>query len=262
MATFCGGCGKPLDDGARFCKSCGADSGAPSPAHATSTPLSNPAALPQAAVSGAVDAAPKKSSNALLTILIICFVVFGGFAAVFVYAAYWAKNKVSSAAKDYGIELPSDTHARKRKSSAVAQRDPCSFLTPAEVAEATGVAITEQHTEERTCNFASADGTGAGAFVEFEWGDGKILMTATKATAKLATMAPGTEIQTVAGVGDEAYFQNGMLTVRKGDDGFRIMVPSELLTKNLGSGHKTVLDSMAEMRDIEKTLGQRIVSRM
>jgi hypothetical protein len=87
-------------------------------------------------------------------------------------------------------------------------------------------------------------------------------MTATKATAKLATMAPGTEIQTVAGVGDEAYFQNGMLTVRKGDDGFRIMVPSELLTKNLGSGHKTVLDSMAEMRDIEKALGQKIVSRM
>lgn len=260
MAAFCGSCGKPLDGGARFCRFCGADSGAATPA---STPVAAPlhAAAPAAPASTPrATAAPAKSSNTLLTIIVICVVVFGGFAGVLVYAAYWAKNKVTSTAKSYGIDLPSDAHSRSRKSSAAAQRDPCSFLTPAEMAAATGVAIAEAHREEHTCNFASADGTGAGAFLEFEWGSGKILMTATRAGSKLMTMAPGTELQSVSDVGDEAYFQNGLLTVRRGDDGFRLMMPVEILSRNLGP--RTVLDNIAEMREIEKGLAQKIVSRM
>jgi hypothetical protein len=264
MAAFCGSCGKPLDGGARFCRFCGTDSSgttpAPPPAATHSAVSATPAQTGPGAAGGAT--APAKSSNILLTILVICVVVFGGFAAVLMYAAYWAKNKVSSTAKNYGIELPSDAHSRSRKLSAAAQRDPCSFLSPAEVAAATGIAITEARTQEHTCNFASTDGTGAGAFVEFEWGSGKILMTATRAGSKLMTMAPGTEIQSVSDVGDEAYFQNGMLTVRKGDDGFRIMMPAELLSRNLGNGNRTALDNIAEMRDMEKGLAQKIVSRM
>jgi hypothetical protein len=261
MAAFCGSCGKPLDDGARFCRFCGADSSAASPSAATpgslaATPLG---AVP--AVSGAVTV-PKKSSNTLLIVLVIVVVIFGSLAGALVYAAYWAKNRVTSTAKKYGIELPSDAHSRSRKLSAAAQRDPCSFLTAAEMAAATGVAITEQHTEGHTCNFASADGTGAGATLDFEWGDGKILMTATRAGGRLMTMAPGTELQSVEGVGDEAYFQNGMLTVRHGDDGFRIMMPAELLTKNLGSANRSVLDNIADMREMEKGLALKIVSRM
>lgn len=256
MAAFCGKCGKPLDGG-RFCPACGADSSDAMPA---ATPVASLHTAPAAAAGAA--AAPAKSSNTLLIVLVVCVVIFGGFAAVLMYAAYWAKNRVATAAKDYGIEMPSDAHSRGRKSSAPSHRDPCSFLTASEVAAATGVAITEAHTENQTCNFASADGTGAGAFVEFEWGSGKILMTATKAGGKLMTMAPGTELQSVEGVGDEAYFQNGMLTVRHGEDGFRIMMPSELLTKNLGSGNRNVLDNIADMRDMEKGLAQKIVSRM
>lgn len=265
MAAFCGKCGKPV--GGRFCPACGADSAEPIPAAAQGA-SSYPA--PSAASAGAVGSgaaggavAPAKSSNTLLIVLVICVVVFGGFAAVLMYAAYWAKNKVVSSAKDYGIELPSDAHSRgRRAASAASHRDPCSFLTAAEVAAATGIAITEAHTENQTCNFASADGTGAGAFVEFEWGSGKILMTATKAGGKLMTMAPGTELQSVEGVGDEAYFQNGMLSVRHGEDGFRIMMPAELLTKNLGSANRTVLDNIADMREMEKGLAQKLVSRM
>lgn len=272
MAAFCGKCGKPLDGG-RFCPVCGADSAEPIPAAApgATTSSANSQAASHATSAGAAGAgvpasgaaAAAKSSNTLVIVLVIIVVIFGGFAAVFVYAAYWAKNKVVSTAKDYGVELPSDAHTRGRKSaSAASHRDPCSFLTPVEVAAATGVAITEAHPENQTCNFASADGTGAGAFVEFEWGSGKILMTATRAGGKLMTMAPGTELQSVEGVGDEAYFQNGMLTVRHGEDGFRIMMPAELLTKNLGSANRTVLDNIADMRDMEKGLAQKIVSRM
>lgn len=282
MATFCGKCGKPLDGG-RFCPACGADSAEPiaaatpgaSSSMAGSSASSSAAsagaggagapAYTAAAASGAaggVVAAPRKSSNTLLIVLLIIVVIFGGIGAVVVYAAYWAKNKAVSAAKEYGVELPSDAHSRGRKSaSAAAHRDPCSFLTASEVAAATGVAITEAHTENQTCNFASADGTGAGAFVAFEWGDGKILMTGTRAAGKLMTMAPGTELQSIEGVGDEAYFQNGMLSVRHGEDGFRIMMPAELLTKNMSSG-RSVLDNIAEMREMEKGLAQKVVARM
>jgi hypothetical protein len=261
MAAFCGSCGKPLESGTRFCPFCGADSGVP--VHApVSAPVAAPSAAPAGTFPNAGGAPQKKSSHVLLTVLVICLVVFGGFAAVLIYAAYWAKNKAITTAKDYGIELPSDTHAHKGRSSAAARRDPCSFLKPAEMAEVTGIAITEQHTEDRTCNFASPDGTGAGAILEFEWGDGRILMTATKAGGKLMTMAPGTELQAVVDVGDEAYFQNGMLTVRKGEDGFRLMMPAELLTKNLGSGNRNVLDNITQMRDMEKTLAQKVLSRM
>lgn len=262
MAAFCGSCGKPLDGG-RFCPFCGADSNAPTPGAAPAAPV--PAVPPQAAAPAGYAAtgaavAPKKS-NTLLIVLLTIVVIFGAIGAALVYAAYWAKNRVERAAKDYGVELPSDAHGRARRSNAAAHRDPCSFLTPAEMAEATGVAITDAHTEERGCNYASADGTGAGAVLQFEWGDGKILMVATKAGGKLMTMAPGTELQTVVGLGDEAYFQNGMLTVRKGEDGFRITLPAELLTRNLAS-RKTPLNTFAEMRDIEKALAQKVLSRM
>jgi hypothetical protein len=270
MSAFCGKCGKPLDGG-RFCPACGADSAEPIPAttpgaaSASAANASAGAAMSRATSAGAAGAgvaAPAKSSNTLLIVLVIVVVFFGGIGALVMYAAYWAKNKVISTAKDYGVELPSDAHSRGRKSaSAASQRDPCSFLTAAEVAAVTGVAITEAHTESQTCNFASADGTGAGAFVEFEWGSGKILMTATRAGGKLMTMAPGTELQSVEGVGDEAFFQNGMLTVRHGDDGFRIMMPAELLTKNFGNG-RSVLDNIADMREMEKGLAQKIVGRM
>jgi hypothetical protein len=274
MSAFCGKCGKPLDGG-RFCPACGADSAEPifaTTAGAASSSAANVGAegavgpmsrATSAGAAGAGVAAPAKSSNTLLIVLLIVVVIFGGIGAVVIYAAYWAKNKVVSTAKDYGVELPSDAHSRGRKSaSAAAHRDPCSFLSAAEAAAATGIAITEAHTENQTCNFASADGTGAGAFVEFEWGSGKILMSATRAGGKLMTMAPGTELQSVDGVGDEAFFQNGMLTVRHGEDAFRIMMPAELLSKNLGSANRTVLDNIADMREIEKRLAGKIVSRM
>ena len=271
MATFCGKCGKPLDGG-RFCPACGADSAEPiaaaTPGATSSSAASAGAGVPvytAAAASGAAGggvAAPRKSSNTLLIVLLIIVVIFGGIGAVVVYAAYWVKHKAMSTARDYGVELPSDAHTRgenPRRRHRIAIR--ARFLPRRKWRSATGVAITEAHTENQTCNFASADGTGAGAFVAFEWGDGKILMTGTRAAGKLMTMAPGTELQSIEGVGDEAYFQNGMLSVRHGEDGFRIMMPAELLTKNMGSG-RSVLDNIAEMREMEKGLAQKVVARM
>ncbi len=261
MAAFCGSCGKELEGGARFCRFCGAESGAAAPViPSAATPW------PAAASGPGVVAVPpgavvtKKSSNTLLTVLMICVVLFVCFIGALTYAAYWAKNRAAAVAKSYGIEIPEGGRARARTSSAGSQRDPCSFITPADVATATGIAITEAHIEQHTCNFASADGTGAGAFVEFEWGNGQMLMTGTKVGSKLATMGPGTEMQSVTGVGDEAYFQNGMLSVRRGDDGFRIMLPAELLSRNLGS--RSMADNIADMRDMEKGLAQKIVSKM
>jgi len=131
-------------------------------------------------------------------------VVFGAFAAVLIYAAYWAKNKAITTAKDYGIDFPRDAHARKGRASATRsailvrssrRRDGRSH----------GDCDHEQHTEDRTCNFASADGTGRWRTLEFSWGDGKILMTATRAGGKLMAMGPGTQLQAVTDVGDEAY---------------------------------------------------------
>ena len=146
MSAFCGKCGKPLDGG-RFCPACGADSAEAIPA-ATSGAANAGAAgagdpMSRAASAGAAGAgvaAQAKSSNTLMIVLVIIVVIFGGIGAVVVYAAYWVKNKAVSTAKDYGVELPSDAHSRGRKSvSAASHRDPCSFLTAAEVAAATGV---------------------------------------------------------------------------------------------------------------------------
>ena len=140
MSAFCGNCGKPLDGG-RFCPACGADSAEPIPATTPGAASAGAGAagagVPVYAVKGTV--APTKSSNTLLIVLVIVVVIFGGIGAAVMYAAYLIKNKVVSTAKDYGVELPSDAHSRGRKSaSAVSHRDPCSFLTAAEVAAATG----------------------------------------------------------------------------------------------------------------------------
>jgi hypothetical protein len=40
------------------------------------------------------------------------------------------------------------------------------------------------------------------------------------------------------------------------------MMPAELLTKSLGSGNRTVLDNISDMREMEKGLAQKIVARM
>ena len=53
-----------------------------------------------------------------------------------------------------------------------------------------------------------------------------------------------------------------MLTVRKGEDSFRLMMPVELLTRNLGNGNRNVLDNIAQIRDMEKALAQKVLSRM
>jgi hypothetical protein len=253
MATICGGCGRPRDDGSGFCRFCGATT----PGVAT---WAGPSVLRPGGV-----ASPKKSNNTLLVVLVLAIVVLGGLAGAAVFAVYWVKNKVASSAKTYGIEIPSAGPAHSGKSSAAAQRDPCSLLTAAEMAAATGTAITKARSDgHKGCSFASADGM-PGGFVEFEWGGGQALMASARALSKIAAVAPGTEAQSVAGVGDEASFQNGMLTVRKGDDGFRIQLPPEVMMPKYDKGsapEKTMHDTLAQVRDMEKGLAQKVVSRM
>ena len=207
-------------------------------------------------------AAPRKSSNTLLIVLLIIVVIFGGIGAVVVYAAYWVKHKAMSTARDYGVELPSDAHTRGRKSaSAASHRDPCSFLTAAEVAAATGVAITEAHTENQTCNFASADGTGAGAFVAFEWGDGKILMTGTRAGREADDHGSRNGTAVDRGSGRRSLFSERHAIGASWGRWIPDHDASGTADEKYGQ-RPVVLDNIAEMREMEKGLAQKVVARM
>src|SRR5580704_16687772 len=110
MAGFCRNCGRPLADGQAFCDGCGTPaagppvrSAAPPPSSAsTAPPAQRPQAAPQprphAPAPQAAAAAPAKSGNTLLKVLLIFVVVIFLFGAIGVasiwYVAHRAKQKI------------------------------------------------------------------------------------------------------------------------------------------------------------------------
>jgi hypothetical protein len=265
MPTFCTSCGSTLDPGALFCASCGTRTAGQPPAVVPSaTPP--PAAAVQPPAPQATVATTTTSGGVVVKILVallcigvlLVLLVIGGIA----YGAYRVKKKAEQLKQEYGISAEAFSGAGRSptRTGPPPPSDPCALITKEEMAEATGLPIQQAVAKEKECSYTTADESEVPT-LQTMWGDGKITMLAVRATGKIAETGPGMEMQTVTGVGDEAYYQNNTLTVRKGVDAFSIQFPAVLLTKDIGPGFD-MAKRMAEIRDKEVTVARKALGRM
>jgi hypothetical protein len=254
--AFCGSCGTALDNSSVFCPGCGAK--APQPA---AQPAARAGNIPATSSAGPPAPTVTRSSSAMKIVLIVGMLGVCALGAL-AYAGYWAKNKIETTAAEQGITLPSGTseHSRSHTSSHKSKEDPCSFVSKEEVSSAIGVEVVVAMVHDSTCSYTGSNPADV-VVVEVNRGDAPIAMMAVKGSSKLMEMAPGTELQQLSGVGDEAYFQNGMVTVRKGDDFLRLVLPATLLIANFGE-HMDMQANIVSMRDKGKTLANLVLPRM
>ena len=253
--AFCGSCGLALNTSSPFCTSCGAKSGqlaAPAAPAAAVAPASAPVAQ---ATAVAKKGFPWMKALLVVGILGVCAV--GALA----YGVYWVKNKVETTAAEHGVTLPSGGGGSSHRSSSnKPAADPCSFATKEEISSAIGMEMTTATAQESECLYRGSEISDV-LVLEVIRGNGALTMTAAKVGGKLMAMAPGTEAQPLAGLGDDASFQNGMLTVRKGDDGIRLVMPATLLTANFGA-NMDMAANIAAMRDKAKAVAEIVLPRM
>ena len=261
--AFCGSCGAGLNTSAPFCSSCGAKSVQPStqavphiaPVSVTPTPVAPAPVVPTPAV--------VKTGSPIMKILMVVGVLIVCVVGALGYAAYWVKNKVETTAAEHGITLPSGGSGGSHRSSSSSHKpaaDPCSFITKEEISSAIGIEMITAEAKESECVYTGSNIADV-LVVEVSRGDAAITMTSVKASGKLMEMAPGTELQSLSDVGDEAAFQNGMLTARKGDDSLRLVMPATLLTANFGA-HMDMAANIAGMRNKAKAVAQIVLPRM
>jgi cell division protein FtsB len=149
MAGFCRNCGSPLDDTQVFCAKCGIPvSGSPvrQPASAV-PPGAPPAPRPPSAASSqprpatsplapqAVAAAPSKSGNTLVKVLLIFLVVIFVFGAIGAAGMWYVVHRVKQKVHEIGLD-DLNSEANSPRTSALAGIDPCSLLAKADVAQA------------------------------------------------------------------------------------------------------------------------------
>ena len=264
MPSFCTSCGSTLDPGAVFCASCGTRTASQPPA--VVPPVAPPPAAVQPTVPQSTVATTTTSGGVVVKILVallcigvlLVLLVIGGVA----YGAYRVKKKAEQLKQEYGISADALTGAggSPTRTGPPPPSDPCALITKEEMAEATGLPIQQAVAREKECSYTTADESEVST-MQTMWGDGKITMLAVRATGKMAEAGPGTEMQTVAGVGDEAYYQNNTLTVRKGVDAFSIQFPAVLLTKDVSPGFD-MAKRIAEIRDKEVTVARKALGRM
>lgn len=142
MAGFCRNCGSPLDDGQGFCTRCGTPvssppvrSSAASPPPASSVP---PAQRPQAAPQPgpqAAGAAPAKSGNTLVKVLLVFLMVIFLFGAIGIAGIWYVAHRVKQKVHEIGLDDLS-SGANAARGPALAGIDPCILLSKPDVAQA------------------------------------------------------------------------------------------------------------------------------
>jgi hypothetical protein len=209
--AFCAHCGGKLDQGTRFCASCGhavsADPASPAVSGTGTTPGAAVAAAPAPATAGGGG----KATKIIFTVLgVFTFLVLTAFAGCF-YVGYRIKqraNEMGFNAKPYQ-----------------GRRDPCRLVTNDEVAAAFHTPVVTAEKSGNVCTY-DLGGTHAVA-VDVTWEGGTLAMKLAHGAMK--NMVAGMETFTpVAGVGDETYVEpmgSGVM-LRKGD----VMVNIDLRT--------------------------------
>jgi len=193
MAGFCNACGGPMGDGVKFCPACGKASSTEVVPAATSGPMftgSNP---------------PPPSGGAMKIVLIIVGVL-GLIFILMIGSCFYIGYRVKKAAGD----LTSHSKAYTGK------RQPCSFMSVAEAADALGVPVQDAVPRGTIgCDYTVGPENNH-MMVQFAWQGGTAMMKLTRTAVQFGGKSTFTEVQ---GLGDEAFLGAGdsVLMMRKGD---------------------------------------------
>lgn len=237
MAGFCTNCGAALAEGVKFCTGCGRPTGA---AAQSSSPAAAPPPASSAPPPVAAAPAPAKGGSPVVKILLI---VLGVIALLVIlslgtclYGAYRVKKAVESSELGAGIRKGA-ADMRAATTPYHGKKDPCGFVSAAEVGEALGkpVASAEAGGDSR-CDYRFGPEPGDVLPIEFTWEGGKLTMNLTHGAMKGIS---GMETFTaVPGIGDEAYLgpMNSVFMFRKGD----VMVNIDLRGNLQGDAAKRI----------------------
>jgi hypothetical protein len=142
MAGFCRNCGTPFDDATAFCGKCGTATGTPpvrpsSPASAA-PPAAPPQARPPAQAAAAVpqSAAPAKSGNTFLKVLVAFVVVIFVFGAIGIAGIWYVAHLAKQKAHEMGFDDLANTNANANRGPVLGGRDACSLLSKEVVSQA------------------------------------------------------------------------------------------------------------------------------
>ncbi len=220
--AFCGKCGTSLNNGTGFCGNCGAPVGSTSSANAkpSSSPGNSSAGKALGGNAGAATVAAN-ASNSTKKIIIGLLVVFAALAvfalAGSVYVGYRVHKKVEDVRRQYPTgQFGAESAAN---ASVAAHRGACSLITQQEMGDVLGIPIVKIVHRTGQCEYIP-QGASRGLTIEPEWaGAREAMKLQTGLLQKMENQTFGSvaSSQAIPGLGDEAYAQMGMLTVRKND---------------------------------------------
>jgi hypothetical protein len=213
MAGFCSSCGATLADGVKFCPACGG----------TAPGVGAPSVPPPASGGGGV-----------VKIILIILGVVALLGVLMIGSCFYIGYRVNKAAK----EMASTSKPYTGK------KEPCSFVSAAEAADALGVPVQSAEPRGYGCDYAIGTDGSQHMMVQFTWQGGTTLLKLTHGA--LAHISAGMDTFTaVPGLGDEAYVGPGgsSIMMRKGD----VLVNIDLRTAGLNAeGGKKVAALIAE----------------
>jgi hypothetical protein len=276
MPSFCTQCGKVIGKDVAFCVGCGAKlqagrfAGQPSPTGGTTSLHAVPG--------NAVLATPRGGVGKVLALVAGGIVVVGGLAVGgVIYAGYRASSKASQIQQhsSLGSLIKTVTSVARaesgsaQKQTAASERDVCSLISKAEVAAATGVAVSEATTNEDKdgCTYEPADDGAVTVVVDVKWHNGDLAMRVLPGFSK--QLGQEDIRHPVHGIGDEAYLLGVDEDTQKGlDQAFQALkglssVATGPLTFRKGEVWVAVTATMAENKaEVEKKIASIIAARI
>ena len=193
MAGFCNACGAPMGDGVRFCPACGKPSSAEMVPAAAAGPVftgSNP---------------PPPSAGAMKIVLIIVGII-GLILILMIGSCFYIGYRVKKAAGDF----------RSHSKPYTGKREPCSFVSASEAADALGVPVQEATPRATVACEYVLNAEGGRMQIQYAWQGGTGAMKITRAAMQLGDKGAFTEAPEL---GDEALIgpMGNPVMMRKGD---------------------------------------------
>ena len=193
MAGFCNACGGPMGDGVKFCPACGKASSAEVVPAGTAGPMftgSNP---------------PPPSGGAMKIVLIIVGII-GLILILMIGSCFYIAHRAMKAAGDF------TSHSK----AYTGKREPCSFVSASEAADALGVPVQEATPRGTVACEYVLNAEGGRMQVQYAWQGGTGAMKITRAAMQFGGKAAFTEAPEL---GDEALVgpMGNPVMMRKGD---------------------------------------------
>jgi hypothetical protein len=192
MAGFCNACGAPMGDGGRFCPACGKPSSAEIVPAATAGPM-------------LTGSNPPPSDGAMKIVLIIAGII-GLILILMIGSCFYIGYRVKKAAGDF------TRHGKPY----TGKREPCSFVSASEAADALGVPVQEATPRATSACEYVLNAEGGRMQIQYAWQGGTGAMKVMRAAMQLGDKAAFTEAPEL---GDEALIgpMGNPVMMRKGD---------------------------------------------